>query len=127
MSSSPLQSSPYTLRRRIRDTVTYSPNWLYTLLGIPGFVQPIDYPDIVTGNRIRVKVGRRFTVVTVNNRDYYFRRLTGIFDGTGYSYCISNEESLDCILGRIPESKPLLSLWGRLKLKMRSIDWGCWL
>jgi hypothetical protein len=76
---------------------------LIKLFGLPGFVQSTDYAGKVTGDRIRIKVGYRFTAVSVNHRDYWFRRSSDKFDGTGYSYCVPSEESLDCILGGIPE------------------------
>lgn len=126
MASLSLASSPYTPQRRIRDFIALIPNRLFMFLCIPGFVKPIDYPDIVTGNRIRIMVGLRFTVITVNNRDYYFRRCTGVFDGTGYTICSpSIPEQLDYILADTPVSTLPLSLWDRLKRRLQSKDWGC--
>lgn len=52
-------------------------------LGIPGAIQDADIDDPLTGNHIKVRVGVLFTKVSVNGRDYYFRRLSGRFDGTG--------------------------------------------
>lgn len=50
---------------------------------VPGFVQPMSLDDPVTGQRIEITVSPLFTTVSVNGRDYFFRRLTGKFDGTG--------------------------------------------
>lgn len=125
ISGTPPLSSPYTLRRRIRDAVVSFPKWLYTLFNVPGFVSPIDYPDRVTGDYIRIRVNQRFTVISVNNRDYFFRRLTGRFDGTGYAVCNpTTEEQLYYILDDTLESTHPLSLWGRLKALLRSIGRG---
>lgn len=61
--------------------------WLGTILKklqICGFIQEVSFFDEVTRQQISVKINRRFTVVSVGGRDYYFKRLTGKFDGTGY-------------------------------------------
>lgn len=52
-------------------------------LSVPGLLRPMLYDDPVTGDRVQVSIGSRFTVLTVNGRDFYFRRLSGEFDGTG--------------------------------------------
>ncbi|MBA7665720.1 hypothetical protein ES703_73794 [subsurface metagenome] len=70
----------------------------------------------------------QFNRISVNNRDYYFRRYTGKFDGTGYVMRRPTIEEFVCyILGHTPELTHALSLLGRLKQSLRSIDWGCWL
>lgn len=50
---------------------------------VPGTVQPMIYDDDLTGTHLEVRVSPLFTVVQINGRDYYFRRLNGVFDGTG--------------------------------------------
>jgi hypothetical protein len=50
---------------------------------VAGFVQPISYQDLVTGDLIEIRVSALFTTLSINGRDYYFKRLTGRFDGTG--------------------------------------------
>lgn len=52
--------------------------------GIPGAIMPTTYHDLVTGEEFRVRVSALFTVISIGARDYYFARLTGKFDGTGY-------------------------------------------
>ncbi|MGE3108646.1 MAG: hypothetical protein AB7O77_09900 [Phycisphaerales bacterium] len=54
-----------------------------TGIGVPGAVAPFDHTDPATKQTIRVSVGPLFTRLSVNERDYYFDRLTGKFDGTG--------------------------------------------
>lgn len=51
--------------------------------GVPGAVTSVDLIDGADGPRFAIKVGNWYTVVSVGNRDYYFNRLTGRFDGTG--------------------------------------------
>jgi hypothetical protein len=103
MDSSLPKSSPYHLGRRMKDIILQIPLLLITLIRLPGFVRSIDYADKLTGDRIRIRVNRSYTIISVNHRDYWFRRSTGKFDGTGYSYCVPSAESLDCILGRTLE------------------------
>ncbi len=52
-------------------------------LGVPGAVRNTEIVDDLTGQRINIRVGVLFTRISVNDRDYYFRRLGGRFDGTG--------------------------------------------
>ncbi len=52
-------------------------------LGAPGAIRPISYRDQVTGQQLDVRVGRRYTQLTVGGRDYYFDRVTGCLEGTG--------------------------------------------
>jgi hypothetical protein len=56
---------------------------------VAGAVQPINFNDPLTGNHIEVAINPLFTVLSVNGRDYYFKRLTGRFDGTGESYALN--------------------------------------
>ncbi len=68
------------LRERLRG-------WLGRTLnrfGVPGFIQEVNFYDDLTGQMISVRKSRYFTVISVGDRDYYFKRLTGRFDGTGY-------------------------------------------
>lgn len=52
----------------------------------PGLVQSLDFHDQVTGSHIRIHPGMGFTIISVNNRDYWFSRLTGKFDGAGTNF-----------------------------------------
>lgn len=52
-------------------------------LKVPGVVCNASIFDELTGQRINIKVGVLFTKISVNGRDYYFRRFSGRFDGTG--------------------------------------------
>lgn len=54
-------------------------------MGIPGFVQRTVIEDELTGHTILIEPGRLFTRINVDGRDYYFRRLSGRFDGVGMS------------------------------------------
>jgi hypothetical protein len=52
-------------------------------LGLPGAVRDAVIEDEATGQHVQVRVGRLFTRISVDGRDYYFNRFTGRFDGTG--------------------------------------------
>ena len=56
---------------------------LLNLLHVPGAIRETWFRDKVSGRRISISVGRRFVRVSVDERDYFFDRLTGRFDGTG--------------------------------------------
>ncbi len=52
-------------------------------IGLPGIIRESVINDDLTNQKITIKTGVLFTVLTVNGRDYYFNRLSGKFDGTG--------------------------------------------
>ncbi len=54
-------------------------------LGIPGFVRKVEYHSDNFGTRVAVRVGRLFTVVSVDGTDVYFNRFSGEIDGVGFS------------------------------------------
>jgi hypothetical protein len=51
--------------------------------GLPGVVRPVEIEDAVSGNRVAISVGPLFTKLSVGDRDYYFHRLNGRYDGSG--------------------------------------------
>lgn len=53
-------------------------------LGIPGFVRVSDYTSADSRITVRVRCGSAFTVISVNNVDIYFDRLSGRIDGISY-------------------------------------------
>lgn len=60
---------------------------LVNRIGMPGCIAEFDHEDALTGQHIQVRNGIFFTVLSVNGRDYYFRRFSGSFDGTGSCCC----------------------------------------
>lgn len=54
-------------------------------LGLPGFVRNTDYESRRVGARVRVRCGEYLTIVSVNDIDVYFERLTGRIDGVAVS------------------------------------------
>lgn len=45
-------------------------------------IQPIEIKDQVTGWVIKIKVSPFYSVLSIDNRSYYFIKETGEFDGT---------------------------------------------
>ena len=53
-------------------------------IGLPAALSEIEIVDELTGQRVSIRKGVHYTIASVDGRDYYFKRLTGKFDGTGY-------------------------------------------
>ena len=53
--------------------------------GAPGAIRDVSLKDCLTGQEVSVTVGASYVRFTVNDRDYYFDRITGRFDGSGAS------------------------------------------
>ena len=45
-------------------------------------IRPFSYEDLVTGQRLEVKVSPYFTTLHIGERVYYFVKDSGEFDGT---------------------------------------------
>ena len=54
-------------------------------LGLPGLVGTTDYRSAKFGTHVRVVRGQLFTVVSIDGKEAYFRRLTGTIDGVGFT------------------------------------------
>ncbi len=52
-------------------------------LRIPGFVRPFKYRDETGDMELGVRTSPRYTVVSINGKELFFRRETGTFDGSG--------------------------------------------
>ena len=48
-------------------------------------IEPLEYEDMLTEHKISVKVSPYYSKFSVDNREYYFERESGKFDGTGYT------------------------------------------
>lgn len=56
---------------------------LLNRLRVPGCIRPVEFIDETTGRHIKVTTGSLFTRISVDGRDYYFRRISGRYDGSG--------------------------------------------
>ena len=52
-------------------------------LKMPGAISAIEIVDKTTGHKITVDISALYVRLSVNQRDFYFNRLSGRFDGTG--------------------------------------------
>lgn len=52
-------------------------------LRLPGAIRPTVVNDPVTGRRIEVAVDAFYVTINIDGRDFYFRRCSGAYDGTG--------------------------------------------
>lgn len=60
--------------------------WMGQMLNefrVPGAIQSADVLDEELGRKIEVRVGVEYVRITVDDRDYYFDRVTGAFDSIG--------------------------------------------
>ena len=46
-------------------------------------ILPFKYNDKVTGDKIEISVSPQYSKLKINEREYFFIRETGKFDGTG--------------------------------------------
>ena len=69
----------------IKDRIKVFIGQLLLKANVPGLIGDMVYDDIVTGDYIEVYCSPLAVLIKVNNRDYYFDRFTGKFDGTGCS------------------------------------------
>ncbi len=81
----PSQPAHFGASRRIifQTRVRIMFNRLLNAIRLPGAIRDLDHIDPVSGQEVQIKVGVLFTRISINGRDYYFRRLSGRFDGTG--------------------------------------------
>jgi len=71
-------------------------------LGVPGLVKPFMYRD-ESGSVITVRTSPRYTILTIDGKEYFFIRETGKFDGIGAT-SLDAEPSTYCSADRTQES-----------------------
>ena len=49
---------------------------------LQGKVSPWRYQDAISNNEIEITVSPLYTIISINERCYYFRAEDGVFDGT---------------------------------------------
>jgi hypothetical protein len=70
---------------KIRGELKQGLGRFLNVLRFPGLVKPLEIHDTLTGTYIQVRVSGFFTVISIDGRDFYFKRLTGKYDGSGMS------------------------------------------
>jgi len=47
-------------------------------------IRPFKYQDKLTGQKIEIKTTPYYSILSISNREYYFIKETGEFDGTSF-------------------------------------------
>jgi len=55
---------------------------LYQEFGVNAVIRPFTLKDEVTGQTVSVTISELYSILTVGDRQYYFKRESGAFDGT---------------------------------------------
>jgi hypothetical protein len=55
---------------------------LYQEFGCTAVIRPFSHKDGVTGQTVSVTISPQYSILRVGNREYYFMRESGAFDGT---------------------------------------------
>ena len=55
---------------------------LYQEFGCTAVIRPFTHKDEVSGQTISVTISPQYSILRVGDREYYFMRETGAFDGT---------------------------------------------
>lgn len=76
---------------------------LLELLRAPGFVRPFRHYDGAAGQVISLRTSPRYTILTVGDKEFFFIRETGKYDGFG-ALPLEDPPSKDCKADCIQES-----------------------
>lgn len=55
---------------------------LYQEFGCTAVIRPFTHEDEVTGQTISITISPQYSILSVGDRQYYFKRESGAFDGT---------------------------------------------
>ncbi len=53
--------------------------WLH----VPGMIRPFQHEDPQSGQYVTLRTSPRYTVLTIDGKEFFFNRESGHFDGTG--------------------------------------------
>jgi hypothetical protein len=73
------------LRLRLRSKVLNRIGWYLEKIEAPAKVKEFEFVDPETNEIIYFSTGRRYSVLHVGNKRFFFDRITGVFDGTSTS------------------------------------------
>lgn len=62
---------------------------LYQEFGCTAIIRPFTHEDEITGQTISITISSRYSILSIGDRQYYFKREDGAFDGTSI---IADEE-----------------------------------
>jgi hypothetical protein len=55
---------------------------LYQEFGCTAVIRPFTHNDAVTGQTVSVTISPQYSILRIGDREYYFSRQSGAFDGT---------------------------------------------
>jgi hypothetical protein len=55
---------------------------LYQEFGCTAVIRPFTHQDEITGQTVAVMISPQYSILRVGDREYYFKRENGEFDGT---------------------------------------------
>jgi hypothetical protein len=58
---------------------------LYQEFGCTAVIRPFVHRDEITGQTVTVTISPQYSILKVGDREYYFKRESGEFDGTSIS------------------------------------------
>jgi hypothetical protein len=67
------------LRRSVRNAI----GWTLQKLRFPAVIREFEYVDPVTDQTTYLTTTKNYSILTAGDRQFYFDRVTGKFDGTG--------------------------------------------
>ncbi len=76
------------LRQRIVDAVRESIGRAFEAFHVPAKIREFEYVDQITNETVYLSTGARYSVLHVGDKQFFFERTTGRFDGT----CTSLQE-----------------------------------
>ncbi len=80
------------LQRRVGDYVREITGRLLELTHSPARLKEFEYVDPITNETVYLSTGSRYSVLHVGEKQFFFNRVTGAFDGTG---CLLQERVAD--------------------------------
>lgn len=63
-----------------------------TIPATKALIKPFELHDAVTGDKIKLTTSPQYSVLSINDRSYYFFRETGKLDGTSVDLTLSEAE-----------------------------------
>ena len=78
----------------LRNFLKEKAGWGLEKLKAPAFMKEFEYIDPNTDETIFLSTGKTYSVFSIGDRQFYFNRLTGSFDGVG-------SRVTDCVSGRV--------------------------
>jgi len=82
---SPAKFCRATILTKRKDNLRIFFGKFLSKIKFPAILREFKYEDLITGQTIEIKPHILYTIITINSRDYYFYRINGKFDGTGYN------------------------------------------